>query len=80
MLMSKIAKIIVTLGLIVLWFILSMLMIVVRQESGADGPGYMGVILLVGVIAGIRAVWKYKPEQSSKSLEPKDDKFKLDKS
>ncbi len=77
--MNKGVKLIVIVGLIFLWFILSFLLLAVRQEAGEDGPGYFAFILLVGLIAGIRAVWKHTPENSNEKSKKQEDKYKLDK-
>ncbi len=55
--MSKTSKILATVGVIFLFLILSGAL---QAGSGHGGknPGILGLILLFGVIAGIRAIWK----------------------
>ena len=55
--MSKTSKILATIGVIFLFMILSGAL---QAGSGPGGrnPGIIGLILLFGVIAGIRAIWK----------------------
>ena len=71
--MSTTAKILVTIGAIVGFFLLFGVTVGVRKESGSSTPGIMGIILLFGLIAGIRAIWK-KPSDNN------DDEQTLDKS
>lgn len=56
--MSKFAKILVTIGVLFVYFLLSALVMGVRESSGHKTPGFMGIILLVAVIGAIRAIWK----------------------
>ena len=49
-----------------------------RQESGYKTPGLLSLVLLFGVIAAVRAVFKHKPEDDKKN--DNNDKYKLDKS
>lgn len=55
--MSKTSKILATIGVIFLFMVLSGAL---QAGSGPGGrnPGIFGLILLFGVIAGIRAIWK----------------------
>lgn len=56
--MSKLAKILVTVGVLFVYFLLSAMLVGVREASGHTTPGFMGIILLVAVIGAIRAIWK----------------------
>lgn len=58
--MSKFAKILVTIGVIILWFLLSVINTEMRKVSGHSTPGIFGMILLLGVIGAVRAIWKSK--------------------
>lgn len=55
--MSKTSKILATIGVIILFMILSAAL---QAGSGPGGrnPGIIGIIFMVGLIAGIRAIWK----------------------
>lgn len=79
--MKQGAKILVTIGFIIVFILLSGVIIGVRQDSGQSGPGFIGLILAAGLIFGIRAIWKYKPETTDNLPEKKEnDKHQLDKS
>ncbi len=56
--MSKLSKIIMTIGVIVVFIVLYAIIVEVRQSSGAHRPGILGVIVLAGMIGAIRAIWK----------------------
>lgn len=56
--MSKFAKILVTIGVLFVYFLLSAVAVGVRESAGYKTPGFMGIILLVAVIGAIRAIWK----------------------
>jgi hypothetical protein len=55
--MSKTSKILATIGVIFLFMILSGAL---QAGSGPGGrnPGIIGIVFMVGLIAGIRAIWK----------------------
>lgn len=59
--MTTTAKIFATVGLIIVFMILSA---VLQAGSGPGGrnPGILGIVFLVGLIVGIRAIWK-KPKE-----------------
>jgi len=61
--MSKAAKVLVTIGILMAFFLLFGA-IVGSSDSGR--PGFIGLILFVGVIGGIRAIWK-TPKQTNES-------------
>lgn len=56
--MTKLAKALVTIGMIVVFFVLFALIVVAREAGGHSTPGILGLILFAGLIGGIRAVWK----------------------
>ena len=55
--MGKLAKILVTIGIVFVFFLLFGLLNAGRQEAGYRTPGFIGVILLAAAY-GIRAIWK----------------------
>lgn len=61
--MSKIAKVFVTIVIIMAFFLLFGA-VVGSSENG--GAGLIGLILFAGLIGGIRAIWK-TPKQTDKS-------------
>ena len=56
--MSKLSKIIMTIGVIVVFIVLQAIIVEVRQSSGAHRPGIFGLIVVAGMIGAIRAIWK----------------------
>lgn len=56
--MSNIAKVLVTICVIVTFFFIFAAISEARKDAGAQTPGVLGVILLLGVIGALKAVWK----------------------
>ena len=56
--MNKLAKVLVTIGIVLVFFLLFALLNAVRQESGHRTPGFIGIILLAAAYGAIRAIWK----------------------
>lgn len=56
--MSIVAKVIVTIGIIIGSIFLIGVLTAVRGGSENSRPGFLSLILAFGMIAGIRAVWK----------------------
>lgn len=53
--------------IIVVFFIGAILISVIGQATGhTKGGGPIGIIIMFGIIAAIRAIWKYKPESDNK--------------
>lgn len=71
--MSTLSKILVTIGIIIGFLLFFGILTAGRNNSGHSTPGILGIVLMVGLIAGLKAVWK-KPT-------PPDDKdnHQLDK-
>ena len=69
--MSKTSKILVTIGIIIAFLFFFGLLTASRSNGGNSTPGIFGIILLVGMIAGIKAVWKKEKDN--------DDNHQLDK-
>lgn len=70
--MSEFAKILVTIGVIILWFLLSVINTEMRKVSGHSTPGIFGMILLLGVIGAVRAIWKSKKNDNEKDEDGND--------
>lgn len=68
----NISKIIVTIGIIIGFIFLFGMITYNSKNNGSSSPGILGIILVVGLVAGIKAVWK-KPNNDDK------DKHQLDK-
>lgn len=65
--MSKLAKILVTIGVVFLFFIVFAVIAGVMSDAGRT-PGILGLIVFGALIGALRAIWK-KP----KSEDDKDD-------
>lgn len=63
--MKFFTKGIVIVGFIFLFLIIWAFVIMSRQSSGHITPGPLGVILIVGLVAAIRAIVKYKPKKDT---------------
>ncbi|HMT75148.1 MAG TPA: hypothetical protein PKA77_13835 [Chitinophagaceae bacterium] len=64
--MRTATKTVVIVGIIIVGLILMGLNMGLRESSGHKTPGPLGIVLVVGIIAAIRAVSKYKPEEETK--------------
>lgn len=53
--------------IVVVFLIGAILISVIGQSTGhTKGGGPIGIVIMFGVIAAIRAIWKYKPESEQK--------------
>ena len=59
------AKILVTLGIIIAFFFLFGIIVIAAQDAGKATPGVIGAIFAFGAIAAIRAVWKKKDNSNN---------------
>lgn len=69
--MTVVVKVILT---IVAFIIATFLIGVVKAGTGSNSGGVFGLIIGAGLIAGVVAIWKYKPENTETK-----DIHKLDK-
>lgn len=56
--MSKLAKILVTIGIVFIFFIFFSIVVGTAEASGQKTPGIVGLVLFAAVIGAIRLVWK----------------------
>lgn len=56
--MNKSVKVLVTVGIIVVYLISSFVLLALREDAGHKTPGFIGIILLLGVYGAVRAIWK----------------------
>lgn len=56
--MSKAAKILVTIIVIVVFIVLFAAITGSRQDAGASTPGMLGLVVFAGLIGAITAIWK----------------------
>lgn len=58
--MNKTAKILVTICIVLVFFLLFAAIVGTREASGHKTPGFLGLILFAAVLGAIRAIWKSK--------------------
>lgn len=63
--MSNMSKILVTIGIIIGFIFVFGLLTASRSSGGNSTPGIFGIILFVGMIAGIKAVWKKENDNNN---------------
>lgn len=56
--MNQGTKILVTIGVILLFMLVFTPITMMREEAGGTGPGIIGLILFAGLIGAIKAIWK----------------------
>lgn len=56
--MNKLAKILVTIGIVFIFLVFFSVVVGTREASGQKTPGILGLILFAAVIGAIRLVWK----------------------
>ncbi len=61
--MSKLAKIVITILIVVVFIALTAVVTGSREAAGYSTPGILAIALLAGAIGGIRAIWKKKDEK-----------------
>ena len=61
--MSKMAKVLVTIGAIFIYIIIATPITAAMKESGSSS-GFIGLIMLIALIGAIRAIWK-KPKDNN---------------
>ena len=62
--MSKLAKILVTVGVVFLFFIIT-IPITAGIKSSGSSPTFINLILLMGLIGGIKAIWKSEKKDNN---------------
>ena len=60
--MSKLAKVLVTAVILVIFIAIFAVITGVRGDAGHSTPGIFGLLVFAGMIGGIRAVWKSRDE------------------
>ena len=56
--MSKLAKVLFTAVILVIFIAIFAVITGVRGDAGHSTPGIVGLLVFAGMIGGIRAVWK----------------------
>lgn len=62
--MNKLAKTAITVGAVIIFFIISILATAGIKETG-NSPTFVNVILFAGLIGALKAIWK-KPKENNK--------------
>ncbi len=65
--MDKTGKILVTVIIITVFFILFAIVVGLQESSGSSTPGIMGLILFGALYGGIRGIWKRNKSDDSDS-------------
>lgn len=66
--MSKVSKVLVTLGVVFVFFILFAAIVGIRGEAGHKTPGILGLIVFAGMVGALKAIWKKsKNEEDGKN-------------
>lgn len=69
--MSKLAKILVTVGVVFLFFIITIpIPITAGIKSSGSSPTFINLILLMGLIGGIKAIWKSEKKDDNDNDTP----------
>lgn len=63
--MNKLAKVLVTIGVIFVFFLLFAALVGGREASGHKTPGFLGLILFAVVYYGVRAIWKNEKKDNN---------------
>ena len=67
--MSKLAKILVTVGVVFLFFIIAIPITAGIKSSGSSAT-FINLILLMGLIGGIKAIWKSEKKDNNDNDTP----------
>ena len=62
--MSKASKIIVTIIVVVVFIVLDVIIVGTRSDAGYSTPGPLGLIVFLGMIGAIRAIWKKEKNEN----------------
>ena len=73
--MDKLGKIIVTVVVIVICFIIFGVIVGVRSDNGAATPGILGLAVFAGAIAAVRAIWKKDDKDKKEDNDVDIDKY-----
>ena len=60
--MEKSKQIILTIIIVIVFIAIFAVITGAREDAGNSSPGVMGVLLFVGLIAGLRAIWRKDKE------------------
>jgi len=60
--MNKVSKILVTIGIVFIFFILFGAIVGIRGEAGHRTPGIWGLAVFAGMVGALKTVWK-KPKK-----------------
>lgn len=66
--MNKSSKILVTIGVVILFFLVFGGISAIRTHEGNKTPGFLGIIVFFAFIGALKAIWK-KPKDKDKNSE-----------
>ena len=67
--MSTFIKVVVTIGVVFLFFIIFGAIVGIRGGSGHSTPGFLGLIVFAALVGALRAIWKGKGKGKGKKKE-----------
>lgn len=65
--MNKVSKILVTLGVVFIFFILFAAIVGIRGEAGHKTPGILGLVVFAGMIGALKAIWKKNKSEGNEN-------------
>ena len=74
-------RIVIKIVLIIASFMLLIIFTALLKEGTGNQRtgGSLGIVVMIGFVAAVRAIWKYNPEKEESNREEDNDKYKLDK-
>ena len=65
--MNKVSKILVTLGVVLVFFILFAAIVGIRGEAGHKTPGIFGLVVFAGMVGALKAIWKKNKSEENEN-------------
>jgi hypothetical protein len=65
--MNKVSKILVTLGIVFIFFVLFAAIVGIRGEAGHKTPGILGLVVFAGMVGALKAIWKKNKSEGNEN-------------
>ena len=65
--MNKESKILVTLGIVFIFFVLFAAIVGIRGEAGHKTPGILGLVVFAGMVGALKAIWKKNKSEGNEN-------------
>ena len=65
--MNKVSKILVTLGVVLVFLVLFTVIVGVRGETGHKTPGILGLVVFAGMVGALKAIWKKNKNEGNEN-------------